>query len=90
IDHGVPRKIGDRLWLLLSARERTFLQRTLLLRLCRKCNGTKSSSLLPRAELERLFAETYYESIAAARADVARWSLLTDVLDKVYQEKALG
>jgi hypothetical protein len=91
IDHGVPRKVGDQIWLLLSARERTFLQKSFLLLLCRQCNGAKSSKLLPREQLEALFVATYYDdSIAAAYADVARWTLLTSVLDKVYQQEALG
>lgn len=91
IDHGVPRKVGDRLWLLLSVRERTFLQISLLLRLCRRCNAEKSSTLLPRDELEGLFVATYYDgSIAAARVDAARWTLLSEVLAKVYHEEQLG
>jgi hypothetical protein len=90
IDHGVPKKVGNRVWMLLSAAERRFLQVSLLLRLCRRCNGEKSARLLPRDELERLFAETYYESVAAARADTPRWTLLSAVLDRTYSEEAVG
>lgn len=90
IDHGVPRKVGDRLWPLLSTDERLFLQETLLFMMCRMCNGSKSSKLLPNDELTRIYAETLYGSIAAAKQDSIRWELFQAVLEKAYQQRAYG
>lgn len=91
IDHGVPRKIGNELWNLLTVAERRFLQQNLLLRLCRKCNGYKSKKLLPRLEVEELYIATYYDgSRPDAVADRVRWNLLQQTLAKVYENRAVG
>jgi hypothetical protein len=91
IDHGVPRKIGDELWSLLTGAERRFLQISLLLKLCRRCNGVKSKKLLPREEIEAYYVATYYDGFrAAAVAESARWAILDRTLTKIYANKAVG
>jgi hypothetical protein len=90
IDHGIPKKTGDELWPFLTSDERNFLQQLLLFKLCRRCNGAKSAKLLPRDELVRMYSETLYGSFAAAQADPIRWLILQRVLDKAYEQRALG
>jgi hypothetical protein len=90
IDHGIPKKIGDALWPILTSDERHFVQQLLLFKMCRRCNGAKSAKLLPRDDLIRMYAETLYGSLAAARHDSIRWQLLQDILDKAHEQRALG
>lgn len=88
VDHGVPRKIANLRWALLSRSSRRFLQRNLLFALCRKCNGSKSSRLIERDRLVEMYVQTYYDgSRAAAIHDLARWKILNETLDRIYEAR---
>ncbi len=91
VDHGVPKKVGNDLWVLLTPPERRLLQMSLLFKMCRRCNGTKSKKLLPQEEIERYYIGTYYDGDrAAAIADATRWAILDRTLTKIYENAAVG
>jgi len=91
IDHSIPKAIGDEMWPLLIDQERKVLQLTLLVRLCKKCNMSKSKKLLARETIEQWYVATYFDgNRAAAIADAPRWALVDRVLTKIYDRKAVG
>jgi hypothetical protein len=91
VDHAVPRKLGNEVWTLLTPSERRVLQSTLLVKMCKRCNMSKSKKLPLRETVERWYAEVYYDGdIVAAKADQPRWDLVSRTLSKVYGERAVG
>jgi hypothetical protein len=86
-DHSIPRKVGNDVWLRLSADERTVLQNDLVFKLCRHCNLGKSARLEPQGEILAMYvAINYGGSMAAAVADSRRWHPLQGVFKIVYGE----
>jgi hypothetical protein len=86
-DHGIPRKVGNEIWLRLSADERTILQNDLVFKLCRHCNLGKSARLEVRDAILSMYVDINYGgSMAAAVADSRRWQAIHGVFKVVYGE----
>jgi hypothetical protein len=86
-DHGIPRKIGNEVWLRLSADERIILQTDLVFKLCRHCNLGKSARLETQEAILNMYVDINFGgSIAAAVADRRRWQALQGVFRVVYGE----
>jgi hypothetical protein len=87
-DHGLPRKIGNQVWPMLSRPARDMLQQGLIFKICRKCNGTKSGTLPPLDVLLNMYTNYYFDgSESAARAN-PRWSALEEVISVVYGDSS--